>query len=71
MVLKRTWTSEQKAEIFSVLLWDEQVWFLRKADSLNVGTLACTVYVHKKVKFTLEQASKAQRGRRGIALLYL
>jgi hypothetical protein len=34
----------------------------------------CTIYLIKvkvKVKFTLEQATRAQKGRRGIALLYL
>ena len=31
-----------------------------------------TVYIHigKKVKFTVEQATKAQKGSRGIALLF-
>jgi hypothetical protein len=28
-------------------------------------------FINKKVKFTLEQAMKAQRGSRGIALLFL
>jgi hypothetical protein len=37
-------------------------------------TVICTlhiVFVKVKVKFTLEQAMKAQRGSRGIALLFL
>jgi hypothetical protein len=29
------------------------------------------VFIYKKVKFTLKQATKAQRGSRGIALLFL
>ena len=30
-----------------------------------------TIYICIKVKFNLEQATKAQKGSRGIALLYL
>ena len=33
--------------------------------------LDCTQNVKVKVKFTLEQATKVQRGSRGIALLFL
>jgi hypothetical protein len=35
--------------------------------------LICSVFINikVKVKFTLEQAMKAQRGSRGIALLFL
>jgi hypothetical protein len=32
---------------------------------------ACKVKVNVKLKFTLEQATKAQKGSRGIALLFL
>jgi hypothetical protein len=32
---------------------------------------ACRTQEQVKVKFSLEQAMKAQRGRRGIALLFL
>jgi hypothetical protein len=34
-------------------------------------TTRYTIKVKVKVNFTLEQATKAQRGRRGIALLFL
>ena len=40
--------------------------------SLVVTTLSDEIIGHKiKVKVTLEQATKAQRGRRGIAILFL
>jgi len=38
---------------------------------LNFSSLFGTVKVNVKVMFTLEQATKAQRGSRGIALLFL
>jgi hypothetical protein len=33
--------------------------------------MAHIIKVKEKIKFTLEQASKAQRGSRGVALLFL
>jgi len=35
------------------------------------GNIFLMLGVHKKAKFTLEQATKAQRGSRGIALRFL
>jgi hypothetical protein len=37
----------------------------------NFCTLQCKYSVKVKVKFTLEQAMKAQRGSKGIALFFL
>ena len=39
--------------------------------TFNFSSLFGTVKVKVKVKFTLEQATKARRGSRGIALLFL
>jgi hypothetical protein len=38
---------------------------------MNVGAICSFKGVQVKVKFTLEQALKAQRGSKGIALLFL
>lgn len=38
---------------------------------MNMGTVCSFKGVQVKVKFTLEQALKAQRGTKGIALLFL
>jgi len=40
-------------------------------DGLEIYTSLTLVLVHSKIKFTLEQATKAQRGSTGIALLFL
>ena len=37
----------------------------------TIGGLQCTNNLKVRVKFTLERATKAQRGRRGIVLLFL
>jgi hypothetical protein len=41
------------------------------ANTILAEKLYCILHKGKKVKFTLEQAMKAQRGSRGIALLFL
>jgi len=41
------------------------------ASVLHLMSLRTSLYVKVKVKVTLEQATKAQRGSRGIALLFL
>jgi hypothetical protein len=44
------------------------IWFRRIASSQHLGVHRV---VKVKVKFTLEQVRKAQRGSRGVALLFL
>jgi hypothetical protein len=38
---------------------------------ISTGFIGNSIEVKEKVKFTLEQAMKAQKGSRGIAVLYL
>jgi hypothetical protein len=40
-------------------------------NSVHASNITHCVFVRKKVKFSLEQAMKAQRGSRGAALLFL
>ena len=57
----------------------EELWIFRNRHSLCIKVLqkssvACFIHIYiymVKVKFNLEQATKAQRGSRGIALLIL
>jgi hypothetical protein len=44
---------------------------LRKESNLTNGTPCPKRYIKVKINFSIEQATKAQRGSRGIALLFL
>jgi hypothetical protein len=60
-----------------LLLKSAEKFYIRLKSDKNIGHFTrrskyvCLVDSSKKVKFTLEQAMKAQRGSRGIALLFL
>jgi hypothetical protein len=54
-----------------VLKWDVKLWsgfMLLRIESINGYSVSMA---KAKTKFTLEQATKAQRGSRGVVLLFL
>ena len=55
---------------FDSRLEQELTSLLQKSSPSLTPTLPAVLWVKVKVKFTLEQATKTQRGSRGIALLF-
>jgi hypothetical protein len=62
--MKTNWKRENRIPVLIM-------WLSKSHMEYNVEEALKWLKVKVKVKFTLEQATKAKRGRRGIALLFL